>query len=276
MIRPNYLGIGAIKAGTTWAAENLAAHPSIFMAHGKELHYFSQNYTRGNDWYLKNFPTTSIHQAVGEFSVTYMDRSEETAKRIYEFNADFRLIVSIRDPVERAFSQYRWEKQMGTELPSFIKSLELRPDLITNSCYAANLAPYWNQFPDDQFFYIRQADIRECPSEIRSDLYRFLDVDPTYDPNPKEHIIGDTIQPRSRLLENMRIQMHSAAMRYQAGILITIYKRLGLSQIYRRLNNDHNKAEVLSDTDRKLLAPLFAEDLEIFRKRTGISVTDIK
>lgn len=269
---PNFLGIGAIKAGTTWAATALAEHPDVFMAHGKELHYFSQCYERGPQWYLKHFAAGKGRSAVGEYSVTYMDRSEETAQRVLDFNPHFRLIVSLRDPVERAFSQYRWMKQMGTALPSFRQAVEEHPDLISNGCYATNLAPYWRRFPDEQFFYIRQADIRARPGQVRRDLYRYLGVDPAFEPGGREQVVGETIQPRSRKLEDFRIRVHHAAMRYGAGSLITLYQRLGLSRLYRRINNDSTEAETLTPEDREALAPLFLEDLELFREHTGICV----
>ena len=169
-------------------ADALAAHPQVFMAHGKELHYFSQQYERGEQWYLGHFPARPEHRAVGEFSVTYMDRSEQTAQRILEFNPDFRFVVAVRDPVERAFSQYRWMKQMGADLPSFTDALERHPDLVSNGCYAANLDPYWRRFPDDRFFYASQREIREDPTQLCRRLYRFLGVDrDSFAPFPEPH-----------------------------------------------------------------------------------------
>lgn len=274
MRRPDYLGIGAIKAGTTWAANALAAHPDIFMAHGKELHYFSDHYEQGEAWYLNHFSSAGACCSAGEYSVSYMDRSEETAQRVHDFNPDFRLIVSVRDPVERTFSQYRWMKQMGTEFPSLQESLEIHPGLVSNSCYAANLAPYWRRFPAGQFFYIRQVDIRARPAQVRRDLYRFLGVDPDFASKVPEQVVGETIQPRSRRLENLRIQLHHVAMRYGAGAVITAYQRLGLSKFYRRINNDPAAQETLSFVDREALAGLFQEDLKAFREHTGISVVE--
>lgn len=273
MTRPNYLGIGAIKAGTTWTADSLAAHPDVFMAHGKELHYFSQNYEKGLEWYLGNF-SAAKEKAVGEYSVTYMDGSERTAQRIYEFCPQIHLLVSVRDPVERAFSQYRWEKQMGAEFSGFRETLLVRPDLITNGCYAANLAPFWRLFPARQFFYIKHSDIRDNPTQVCRNLYEFLNVDPDYIPKTQDQVIGDTIQPRSRFLENLRIKTHHAAMRYGAARLITLYRQLGLSNVYRSINNNEANVEVLTDADRAELESFFLDDLDKFRSHTGISVVD--
>ncbi len=272
MEKPNFLGIGAVKAGTTWVADQLAVHPDIFVAHGKELHYFSLHHDKGPDWYLEQFRPVRGQKAIGEYSVTYMNGAEETAQRIHAFNPDFRLIVTLRDPVARAFSQYRWLKQMGNELPSFREALELRPDLIQQGRYAANLEPYWRRFPAESFHYVRQADIRQRPAHVRRELYAFLGVDPDFQPQRREQVVGQTIQPRSRSLEDLRIRIHKAAMRYGAGFLITLYRKLGLSGLYRRVNDDRQAAETLNAEDRQALAPLFEPDLQRFKEHTGISV----
>jgi hypothetical protein len=272
MDKPNFLGIGAVKAGTTWVADQLAAHPDIFMAHGKELHYFSLHHDKEPDWYLEHFRSAKGQGAVGEYSVTYMDGSPETARRVHAFNPDFRLIVTLRDPVGRAFSQYRWLKQMGHRLPSFREALALRPDLIRQGCYAANLEPYWALFPAGQFHYIRQADIRGRPQQVRRELYAFLEVDAAFQPQRPERAVGETIQPRSRALEDLRIRLHKAAMRHGAGFAITLYRKLGLSRVYRRVNNDRQAEETLTAEDRQAIAPLFEEDLRQLREHTGISI----
>jgi hypothetical protein len=273
-VKPNFLGIGAIKAGTTWAADILAAHPQVFMAHGKELHYFSRQFDRGLNWYLDKFSDAKPGQAIGEFSVTYMDGSEDTARRIYEFDPGLHLIVSVRDPVERAFSQYRWEKQMGQSLPSFPESLNLRPDLITNSLYAQNLEPFWRLFPQSQFFYIRQSDLAGNASGVARALYEFLGVDPDYSSPQDVRVVGETIQPRSRLLEDLRIRLHQGFMQYGLERLITTYRTLGLSRLYRRINNDDSQRELLSEADRSALAGKFTADLARFEEVTGISIQE--
>lgn len=271
---PDYLGIGSIKSGTTWVADTLANHPQVFMAHGKELHYFTVNYARGNDWYLKHFSSAREELSVGEYSVSYMDGRDQTAQRIYEFNPGVRLIVTVRNPVERAFSHYRWMKQMGEELPSFRESLVEHPELMSIGRYAEALKPYWRLFPQDQFHYIRQSDISTNPGQVARDLYTFLGVNPDHVQSVSNELVGETIQPRIRTLENLRIKVHHAAMKYGAGALITLYRQSGLSKLYRQVNNDPSLAEKLDEQDRAELAPLFSEDLAAFRAQTGISIVD--
>ena len=99
-------------------------------------------------------------------------------------------------------------------------------------------------------------------------------MDPDFIPAAPEDVVGETIQPRSRALEALRIRMHHAAMRGGAGYLVTLYRRLGLSDLYRRLNNDESRRERLGEEQRRQLAPLFVEDLQRLRETTGVSVVD--
>jgi hypothetical protein len=270
--RPNYLGIGAIKAGTTWASEMLSAHPDVFLAHGKELHYFSHQYSNGLDWYLSKFSSSQSHSALGEFSVTYMNGSIETPRRIFDFNPEIKLIVCIRNPVERAFSQYRWEKQMGSKLPEFREALKIRPDLLQNGCYSENLGPYWDLFPANQFFYIQHHEISINPGAVCRDLYQFLGVCPSFSPESRDKVIGETIQPVSQSLENLRIRVHRSAMENGLEKVITLYRQLGLSTLYRRLNNDERKKEALSTQEADDILQYFESDMRTFKLQTGLDV----
>src|SRR5688572_30664430 len=104
-IVPNFVGIGAPKSATTWLSEVLRKHPDVFVAHGKELVYFSsqKKFSRGEQWYLSHFTGVTTQTAVGEFSVSYLGGGRVTAERIHAFNPDMKLIAVLRDPVARSF-----------------------------------------------------------------------------------------------------------------------------------------------------------------------------
>ena len=81
--RPNFLGIGAPKCGTTWLSSILMMHSNTFMAHEKKLLYFSDKFSLGENWYWNRFFDADNEKAVGEFSVNYMHKSNVPAKRIF-------------------------------------------------------------------------------------------------------------------------------------------------------------------------------------------------
>ena len=107
-ILPNFVGVGARKAGTTWLAECLREHPEIFMSTPKELSYFGKRYrtSRSEEWYLSHFQHAGDYRAVGEYSPSYI-RDPDAAKRILEDLGEVKIICALRNPVERFLSDYK-------------------------------------------------------------------------------------------------------------------------------------------------------------------------
>lgn len=104
---PNFLIIGAPKAGTTALAAYLAVHPQVFVAPEKEVHYFDTQYGRGTDWYRGRFAGVRGEAAVGEASPTYM-YNDVALERIAASLPGVKLIAVLRNPVDRAYSHYWW------------------------------------------------------------------------------------------------------------------------------------------------------------------------
>ena len=273
MAKPNFVGVGVIKCGTTWVADVLASHPDVFVAHGKEIHFFSEFHERGIPWYLRHFDGAGDESAVGEYSVSYMDDAEKNAERIRHFDPGMKLIVTLRNPVERAFSHYRWLKQFGHEFDSFEAALARHPSLISNGLYHASMQAYWNRFPDRQIHYILHDDIRNDPEAVQEKLFEFLGVDVHFQSRLSGEVVGKTIVPRSRKLEFARPKAHAFMVRYRLAGVITAYKKLGISSLYRRINDRPEEQEVISDATRDRLLQQFAPDIHSFGQRTGIDLS---
>lgn len=272
-MNPFFLGIGAMKSGTTWISEILRAHPDIFIAHGKELHFFSWGYDRNIDYYLKNFKHSHKYKIVGEFSVSYLMKSNVAAKRIYNFNPEVKLIVSLRDPVDRAFSEYRWRLKTGEAMPPFQKAIEQFPALIKNGLYYDGLKPFWELFSDDQIHFVLYDDIMNKPGEVQKNIYRFLEVNDEFESGLVKKVIGKTIVPRSLAAEKSRIKLHSLAMKYNMQFIITWIKKYGLSEIYRCVNDKGNQSSVLSKDVHRRIIPYFIEDLKKIQDRAGLDIS---
>lgn len=105
MSMPDFLIIGTQKAGTTWLMRKLGAHPNVFMA-PRQIHYFDREYFRGSDWYGAQFVASAKGQLVGEKTTEYFDPGniKQVAPRIARTCPHCKLIVILRDPVERAWS----------------------------------------------------------------------------------------------------------------------------------------------------------------------------
>jgi len=107
---PTFIGIGAPKAATTWLGHQLREHPDVFLAPVKETHFFTQDTIEGClDQYESYFTEAEEETAIGEISVDYY-RSGIVPGRIHRYLPEVRLFVSVRNPIEQAYSYY-WHFQ---------------------------------------------------------------------------------------------------------------------------------------------------------------------
>ncbi len=117
MSKPDFLILGAAKSGTTTLIFELKNHPDVFTP-GNELNYFTQQFTKGTEWYQSIFKFPEKVQ--GEKSTSYF-YEKSCHERIFNHNPDFRLIVILREPVKRAFSNWNMRHVQGRLLKQAYK-----------------------------------------------------------------------------------------------------------------------------------------------------------
>ena len=146
MSAPNFIYIGPDKAGSSWLHEVLLTHPQVFMPAAKDLYFFDRYYDRGRDWYLGQFAdATAQHQVVGEVCQDYL--FEPLApQRIHETLGPIRMMVTLRDPADRAFSSYLYMLKQGQSPGTFLEALESRPELLEHGRYATGLGRFREVF----------------------------------------------------------------------------------------------------------------------------------
>ena len=111
---PDFLVIGTQKAGTTWILRKLDAHPNVFMA-PRQLHFFDREFHRGLDWYRAQFAGAGEGQLAGEKTTEYFDTAtiDTVSMRIAETCPDCKLMVILRNPVDRAWSAQTHHVNVG-------------------------------------------------------------------------------------------------------------------------------------------------------------------
>jgi len=199
--KPDFLIIGAQKAGTTWLWNMLKSHPGTSLPRKKELHFFSasENYARGIDSYWEWFRDSEEGCITGEASTTYL--SDKVAFFYNEVNRleydeslpalpelvlesvpDAKIIVSLRDPVRRAISAYFHFMRRG-KLPvnrGLRRTVQEHPRLriLELGDYATHLSPWFATFPREQILVlVFEDDIVANPASGLSKLYEFLGLE---------------------------------------------------------------------------------------------------
>jgi hypothetical protein len=206
---PNFLVIGAPKAGTTSLHLHLRAHPQVFMPELKEPRFFGYE---GEGERMK-FPIRTLEEyealfagvtgetAIGEATPHYLVYPR-AAERIRDLLPRARLIASLRDPVERAYSVYQMNlrnKGVNEGVP-FVRAMETDRNL--RETYADMLRRYFDRFPPERIAVILLEDLERDPAATMQGLYRFLGVDPDFRPDLGK-IANPGGEPRSKLLHRL-------------------------------------------------------------------------
>jgi hypothetical protein len=193
---PNFIIIGAQKAGTTWLAKCLGEHPDIFIPEIKEIYYFDRYYDKGLDWYKTYFEPWSGQKAVGEGTVGYI-RSTTAPGRIYDTLGDnIKLIANLRHPVERAYSAYRMFLSRGRIPYDMDFRTFVRQDVRTSrsqSTYTPQLERYLSYFSRENLLILIYEEIYQDTQKTMDDCARYLGVEPGFTPLSLRNRVNNSV-----------------------------------------------------------------------------------
>ena len=174
---PNFLYIGPDKAGSSWLHEVLLAHEQIFMTPAKDLYFFDRYYDKGTDWYAAHFARAGQEPVVGEVCQDYLFHPC-AAERMERTLMAPRFMVTLRDPVDRAFSSYLYMLKMGQEPGTFAEALDGRPELLEHGRYGEGLDRFADRFGEDSLHVTVFDDLQADPQRFVDATLAFLQVEP--------------------------------------------------------------------------------------------------
>lgn len=181
MTLPDFLVVGAQRAGTTWLDARLRSHPAVYLPERrKEVHFFDRYFERGVGWYESFFPAEEVaarYGAIGEISPAYLFEPD-VPERIRRVVPECRIVAILRDPVDRAYSQYGLAVRDLAEDRSFEAYLRDHPRVLERGRYSVQLERYLERFPRERIFVGLFEEMVEDPGTFFPRLARFLEVDP--------------------------------------------------------------------------------------------------
>ena len=174
---PNFIFIGPDKSGSTWLHEALKQHRQVFLPAVKELFFFDRFYEKGWPWYRQYFKgAQDRHRIVAEICHDYL-ASPLACQRIAHDLPEVKLMVCLREPVERAFSAYLYMRKVGEVRSDFETALEEVHSLIDNGRYARHLSHYLQHFSREQIHVGVFDDLVADPQHFLDALCDFLAVE---------------------------------------------------------------------------------------------------
>jgi len=251
---PNFLIIGAAKCGTSSLYDYLMHHPCIGKSLTKQIHFFDRYYDNKLSWYKSCFPLTlekfyieRILQkkfATGEATPHYMTHPL-APKRAFEILPNAKIIVMLRNPIDRAYSHYQMEKANQNEELSFEESIEQENSRIAgefekmvnnennsginyphhayikSSEYLDQIKRWMEYYPKEQFFFIESEEFNNNPSKVYNQVLDFLELSP--------HELPEYKKLRHRNYQIMNPNTRKKLFEYFKPFNEKLYKFLGIN-----------------------------------------------
>jgi hypothetical protein len=269
-MKPTFIGIGAQKCASSWLYDILADHPETALSETKELDFFSYHYENGYAWYERLFADKQGVKAIGEISPSYFHEASvpERAKR---YCPDMRILLSLRNPVERALSQHRHSIRIGAISGpdySFETALADNPSYIDQGRYATHLSHWLAHFPENQIFVVLMDDIKKDPDETARKVYEFLGISTNHRSAALYEKSNPSYVVRSKAVDGAIRYIRKSVRHLGFGIVWQALGNSGLRKIYRHINRTNSEAvipPVATDT-LKHLKNIYLEEISELEK----------
>jgi hypothetical protein len=210
---PSFLGIGAQKAATTWLYEMLSLHPDIAFAQRprkslKEVHFWDGvNYHKGLDWYLSLFSKGKFR---GEITPRYALLASDTIREIYRLNPALRILYTLRNPIERAWSAAQMKAGggraaiEGEPLYAFLR----HADTTSRSDYASTLRAWRGVFPEPSLLVLRYEQIFEDRRKYLAACAGHIGADPGFYDSVPDEVLGQAFRAGTGIVMPRHVYEH--------------------------------------------------------------------
>ena len=225
MVMPNFLGLGAAKAGTTSLRHYLDAHPDVFVVRAEPRFFASENETLDPKHpshrqtvtdiksYRKLFERVTTEKAIGEISPAYL-HNPYAAERIKHYIPEVKLFAILRNPVDRAFAHYLQMVKSGAEpLTNFSDALNSEKEYVADGWvrkryyldfgfYNDQLKHYYQIFDNKNIKIFLLEDLKNNSEGLIFDLYSYLEIDNSFKPDSSVNYNPGGI-PKNRFVQKI-------------------------------------------------------------------------
>lgn len=276
-MKVDFLCVGAGKAGTTWIADKLRQHPQIFIPQKKEIGYFNRfmpenrklknlSYSKGVEWYHSHFSGAESYSLRGESSPAYL-KCNNCATDIYSYNCSMKIIIILRDPLERCLSEYKYWVQRGVvENNGLKKQLAGNSTLVVGSMYYKQVKNYFHVFPRENICVLFYDDLKDDPYSVYSKLTSFLGVS-DYFPQGLCEKSNVTSTPKiariNRIISSLRFYIRSNERLHFMPRYLELLGLTRLAEKILKFNSGGGEIKYVFDVETlERLNELFNKDIE--------------
>jgi len=280
---PNFLIIGANKAGTTSLYRYLAQHPDVYLSPMKEPSYFapvirrhaaeSRRLPRTLEEYTALFDDAGHARAVGEASTAYLPDNDAPALA-REAIPDARLVVILRNPLDRAFSDYGMHRGWGDEELSFAEAIESELDgsvpglswgrrYVEYGFYGRHLSRWLGLFERERFGIYLYDDLQDDPQALMSTVAAFLRISTSFTPETAERHNITRHPPRIKAVEQV------AQWRPAKAAVKRVVPARTLTRMKEFVRRKNSAPPTFPGAVRRRLIDVYRDDVAVVEQLTG-------
>lgn len=278
----NFFCIGAQKSGTSTLFQLLKQHPDVFIPTKKEAHFFDREliYAKGIEWYLKKFFNNCSNQKiVGTITPSYIF-AEQVPDRLKEnFNDQLKFIVILRNPIDRAYSQYLMNISNGKEKSEFEEALSKEAKRIIKSeqsyldysyvgrgLYSVQLKRYFEKFNPKNFLILTfEKDVIAQPQEMMKKVCEFFSIEEFQ----FNYIVEkNEFKPKMNFIDKGLKKVHRLAV-------IIGFSKDSFDKRYNIFSKNEEKPKLKESLRATLLEKYFSDDINELSKLLKIDFKNI-
>ena len=281
--KPNFLLVGAAKSGTTSLFNYLTQHSDIYIPEVKECRFFSQLPKNYKGLGAEFFPNSGItdervyfklfceheDKVCGDISNDYLYYYEESIKNIKKYLGDeIKIVIVLRNPIERAYSNYMHHIRDGWENISFEQALddEIRRieenwgwsyHYVKTGMYYYQVKAYLDNFRQTKIYFFEELKFKDS---LLKDLYAFLEVRFTKElKDNKEYNVSG--YPRNKLIHNL-LNKDNAIKKIIKPVVNSILPKGSIQKVVSNIQNKNLKKVSMKNDTRERLKNVFEDDIK--------------
>ena len=258
------LGVGPQRTGSSWLDRHLRRHPALAFPEGvKETFFFDRHWDRGATDYEGHFRRAAPGRHWAEIGPTYFDVPEVPA-RVRDSAPEACVVVTLRDPVERAVSLYQHHFRKGRVPESFWAAEAREPRIVSAGEYARHLPRWLNALGEDRVIVVLLDDVEATPEAVLASVLGAAGLD-SRGASAEPGRVNAGSRPRYPALAGAAARTATALRDRRLHGLVEAGKRLGLGRVYR----GGGDPPAVSRETRERLADHYALDIAFVERLTG-------
>tara|TARA_Y100000815_G_scaffold205212_1_gene189022 strand:- start:11215 stop:12009 length:795 start_codon:yes stop_codon:yes gene_type:complete len=257
---PNFICIGAQRAGTTWLHDCLNEHPEVYVPEKKELHFFNSNYSKGIEHYATEFERSNPgHRAIGEVTPNYY-HDIDALKRMKDTIPDAKIVFIIREPVARSYSHYQLLSTTRCKGLSFQEAMAQVPIISELSLQGKYIKNVLSIFPKNQVLICLYDDLEQKPHDFFKNILCFLGVNEYFTPSVLNERVNRIIFP------NLQNAMDKIGLKF----VIEMIKKTPIGALIKKKYNESGRKSV--SLNQKAYKNVFSSDVTLIEELTGFNL----